>query len=159
MTLQKTLETLFVRLVFSVAVPAAIIVGCLYVFNSLADLKYLPSSIFAFGVGFFAIYLVFKYWIAPDATHGSPYQRARRYLVIFILNLAINTEIVYLLVTYLNVPILTAQTVAAVVIAYESYYAYLSLLYRSHKKAAFRRPTKLEDEIVYYDDNGEEINA
>jgi hypothetical protein len=71
--------------------------------------------------------------------------------------LAINTVIVYLLVSGAGVPILTAQTVAAVVIAYESYYAYQSLARRNKVKVAVKVPTSLEDEIVYYSEDGEKI--
>ncbi len=156
MSLEDTIWKLFVRIIFSVVVPAGMIVLCLYIFNSLADIKYIPASGLAFGVGFFIIYLMFKYWLKPDATKESSGQ-LWHFLVVFVINLAINIEIVYLLVSQIGVPILTAQTVAAVVIAYESYYAYLSLLYRESKKVVIQAPKSLADEIIFYDENGDKI--
>jgi len=157
MSFAEAVEKLFLRLVLSVVIPAGIIVLCLYIFNSLADVKYLPASGLAFGVGFFVIYLVFKYLIRPDTAQNDR-QRLKRYFIIFTIGLVLNTEIVYLLVTYAGVPLLTAQTIAAVVIAYESYYAYLSLLYReAGVKVVIRAPRRLEDEIIYYDETGIEI--
>lgn len=152
----ETIQKLFARLIFSVAVPAAITVLCLYILNSMADVKYLPASGMAFGVGFFIIYLMFKYWLKPDSSKES-LKQLTHFIIIFIVNLVINIEIVYLLVTHAGVPLLTAQTVAAVVIAYESYYAYLSLLYREKKQAIVQLPRKLEDEIVYYDEQGQQL--
>jgi putative flippase GtrA len=154
--MQEVVQKLFVRIMFSVVLPAATIVLCLYILNSIADIKYLPASGLAFAVGFYVIYLVFKYFVNPDVNKEAHIQ-LKRYGIVFIVNLVINVEIIYLLVNYASVPLLTAQTVAAVIIGYESYYAYRSLMNRAQKKLVVRMPTKLEDEIIYYDEDGEQI--
>jgi putative flippase GtrA len=92
------------------------------------------ASIMAFTIGFYAIHLVFKYWIDVNTDHETPEQQMTRYMVIFVVNLAINTEIVYLLVTYMYVSVLNAQIVAATIVAYESYYAYRSLVFKTNQK-------------------------
>src|SRR6185437_6610689 len=97
-----------------------------YIFSSYGNLSFLTSSVLAFVVGYYAIYLIFKYWIDIDAKHETPQQQMIRYLIIFFVNIALNTEIVYLLVTYAYVSLLSAQTIAAVLLAYESFYAYRS---------------------------------
>src|SRR6185369_2406370 len=112
------IKTLFARLLYSVLIPAGIIVACIYIFNSIGDIWFILASVFAFAIGAFAIYLVFKYWIDPTEESETPQQQMARFMIIFIVNLGINTEIVYFMVEYLNVPVLAAQTVAAVVIAY-----------------------------------------
>ncbi|HEV8666470.1 MAG TPA: GtrA family protein [Candidatus Paceibacterota bacterium] len=155
-TLLETIERLAYRIVFSVVSPTIIILISLYIFNAKADVRYLPASGLAFGIGFFFIYLAFKYLIKPDPSKKA-LPSMRNYIIVFIINLAINTEIVYLLVSHAGVPLLTAQTVAAVVIAYESYYAYQSLANRGTKKAVVRLPKSLEDEIVYYDEDGQQL--
>lgn len=131
----STIKKLFSRLLYSVIIPAGIIVSSLYIFNSLGEVTYLTASILAFAVGFFAIYLVFKYWIDIDVKHETPQQQMTRYMIVFIINVGINTEIVYFLVTYAYVPLLVAQAVAAVIVAYESFYAYRSLVFRANKNA------------------------
>jgi putative flippase GtrA len=127
-------KTLFSRLLYSVALPAGIIIACVYVFNSIGDLWFIFATIGAFAIGAFAIYLVFKYWIEPTDEEETPRQQMARFMIIFMVNLGINTEIVYFMVTYLGVTVIVAQTVAAVIIAYESYYAYRSLVFYVHKK-------------------------
>ncbi len=157
MSLGATIRSVLFRIIFSVILPAGIIVGTLYIFNSLGDIKYLPASALAFGVGFYVIFLVFKYWLKPESIDDRS-QSLGRYLIVFCVNLAINVEAVYILVSYMGVPLLTAQTVAAVVVAYESYYAYLSLMHKAHKEeVVIQVPKKLEDDIVFYNDVGEKV--
>ena len=127
-------KTLFARLLYSVAIPAGIIVACVYIFNSLGNIVFLMATILAFAIGFFSIYLVFKYWITPQDEPESPQQQMARFMIVFVVNLGINTEIVYFLVTYAEVPVLVAQTVAGVIVAYESFYAYRSLVFYTERK-------------------------
>jgi len=134
MTIVEAVKTLFARLLYSVVIPAGIIVAALYIFNSLGDITYLTASVLAFAVGFFAIYLVFKYWISVEAGQETPEQQMTRFMIVFVINVALNTELVYLLVTYAYVPLLTAQAMAAVIVAYESYYAYRSLVFNARKR-------------------------
>jgi|GEM_PF-2889170 len=130
----RAFKKLVNRLLSSVAMPVGIIVGSFYIFNSLGSIHYLAATVLAFGIGFFAIYLVFKYWINVDIANDTPEQQLTRSAVVFIVNLAIFTQLVYFLVTYAYMPLLTAQAVAAVVVAYESFYAYRSLVFRMGKK-------------------------
>ncbi len=155
MSFVKTILDLLDRLVLSVMVPTGVIVLCLYIFRTFGDMQYLPASALAFGIGFYVIYLVFKYWVKPDPKKVSS-KNLWHFLIVFGVNLVINIEIVYLLVSHVGVPLLTAQAVAAVVIAYESYYAYQSLLYRA-KQLVVQMPKRLEDEIVYYDESGQKM--
>jgi hypothetical protein len=128
------IRALFARLFYSVAIPAAIIVGCVYIFNSLGNVIFLGATIFAFAIGFFAIYLVFKYWINPEEDHETPHQQLARFMIVFIVTLGINTEIVYFMVSYFEISLLVAQTVSAVVLAYISFYAYRSLVFYSNHR-------------------------
>ncbi len=129
-----TARRLFARLLSSVVLPTSIIVVSLYIFHTLGEVHYLVASLMAFSVGCFSIYLVFKYWINTDIKNETPEQQMTRFMVVFTINVAINAEIVYLLVTHVGVPLLTAQAVAAVIVAYESYYAYRSLVFRNTPK-------------------------
>lgn len=130
----RAFKKLVNRLLSSVAMPVGIMVGSFYIFNSLGSMHYLAATVLAFGIGYFAIYLVFKYWINVDINNETPEQQLTRYSVVFIVNLAIFTQIVYFLVTYAYMSLLTAQAVAAVIVAYESFYAYRSLVFRVGKK-------------------------
>src|SRR5258708_6912621 len=102
----EMVKKLFARIIFTVLLPAAIIVACVYIFNFLANFMFLVATVCAFGVGSFAMYLVFKYWVSTDVDQESPQQQMMRYLIIFTINIGINTEIVYFLVTYAGVPLL-----------------------------------------------------
>ncbi len=128
------IQSLFSRLVSSVLLPTGIIVTSLYIFHSLGRVHYLAASVMAFCIGCFSIYLAFKYWINTDIKNETPEQQMVRYMTVFTINVAINAEIVYILVTHVGVPLLTAQAVAAVIVAYESYYAYRSLVFRTHRR-------------------------
>ncbi len=130
----SVVKSLFSRLLYSVALPAGIIVACVYIFYSIGDVWFILATVFAFAIGSFTIYLVFKYWIDATEEQETPQQQMARFMIIFVVNLGINTEIVYFMVTYLGIDVLVAQTVAAVIVAYESYYAYRSLVFYVNTK-------------------------
>jgi putative flippase GtrA len=127
-------QKLFSRLLYSVFLPTGIIVVSFYIFNSLGDMTFLTASVLAFAIGAYSIHLIFKYWVSTEQEDDDPQQQMMRFMIVFIVNAAINAEIVYLMVTYLEIDLLIAQTVAAVIIAYESYYAYRSLVFRAARR-------------------------
>jgi hypothetical protein len=131
----STTASLFKRLLYSVVVPSGIIVVSVYIFNSYGNFSFLSASIMAFVVGYYAIYLIFKYWIDIDVKRETPQQQQIRYLIVFFVNIALNTEIVYVLITYAYVPLIAAQTIAAVIIAYESFYAYRSFVFYANQRS------------------------
>ncbi len=129
----NALKKLLQRLLGSVVLPAGIVVGSFHIFNSLGEFSFVVAVVLAFCIGSYAIYLVFKYWINVEVGRETPEQQLTRYSVIFIVNLAIYTQLVFALVNYAYMPAITAQAISAVIVAYLSFYAYRSLVFRERK--------------------------
>lgn len=130
----NALRKLLQRLLGSVVLPAGIVVGSFYIFNSMGQFNIIVAVVLAFCIGSYAIYLIFKYWINVEVGRETPEQQLTRYSIIFIVNLAIYTQLVYFLVTYTFTPLITSQAIAALIVAYLSFYAYRSLVFRERKQ-------------------------
>lgn len=92
-------RSLFSRLLSSVALPVGLIAASFYTFYYINKLPYLIATVLAFAVGSFSIYMVFKYWIDVAEERETPEQQRMRYMIVFIVNLAIFGEIVFFLTT------------------------------------------------------------
>jgi putative flippase GtrA len=134
MAMMDAVRGLVTRLLFSVFIPASLIVASLYIFNSLGEWPILVATVVAFAIGYFIVYLAFRYWIDTSTDHDTPQQQMMRFMIVFVITIAINTEMVYLTVTYTPIDLLTAQTVAAVAVAYMSFFAYRSLVFKVQQK-------------------------
>lgn len=104
----------------------------LYVFG----VPYLAGSIVAFLVAVFVGFVLQKYWTFEERT----IERARTQLVFYVtlalVNLAVNTLIVYILVGKIGMFYLLAQTVGAAVVAIDSFFAYRSFIFKSQQKSS-----------------------
>ena len=99
-------------------------IAVLYVLIYMLNIWYLAASVFAFIIGFFVSFSLQKFWTFRD--HGTEKigAQATLYLAIVLVNLAINTSIVFLLVEYAGFSPIPAQLVASAIIACESFFLY-----------------------------------
>ena len=101
---------------------AAVDLGLLYVFTDLFLIHYLTSAILAFILTFFVSFTLQKFWTFQDSSTHKVHAQAFTYLVVALVNLAINTLLMYVLVDVLAIWYLGAQILASGLIAFESFF-------------------------------------
>ncbi|MBI2612559.1 GtrA family protein [Candidatus Kaiserbacteria bacterium] len=98
-------------------------------------LSYLPASVVAFFAGFFVSFTLQKFWTFRDREMGVIGQQGLVYLFIILLNLGLNTLLVYVFVEYAGVGPIVALLVSSGLIAFESYFAYHYLVFFAPRSA------------------------
>lgn len=93
------------------------------------QLSYLPASVIAFFAGFFVSFTLQKFWTFRDREMGVIGQQGLVYLLIILLNLGLNTLLVYVFVEYAGIGPLIALLISSGLIAFESYFAYQYLVF------------------------------
>ena len=94
-----------------------------------AGLWYLAASIIAFLAGFIVSFTLQKFWTFRDHSTDNIHAQAARYFLIVLVNLGLNTILVYLLVEKVHLRPVIAQVIAALVIAVEGFFAYRLLVF------------------------------
>lgn len=103
-------------------IAATVDLGLLYVFTDIFFIHYLTSAIFAFILTFFISFTLQKFWTFQDRSTHKVHAQALTYLAVALMNLAINTLLMYVLVDILAVWYLGAQFLASGLIAFESFF-------------------------------------
>ena len=112
-----------------VAINIAILFLCVHVFH----FWYIASSILAFTISFMAGFMFQKFWTFKDAETKNMHGQAALYLAVALMNLGLNTLIVYLAVGQAGLNYLLAQIVASALIACESYFLYRLIFKPQHR--------------------------
>jgi len=135
--LYGALEALFgvrafkiIRYLTSGAMAAASNLAALFVLVQFGHVHYLKASVLAFAMSVVVSFTMQKFWTFHDNPVYDMHAQFARYLVVILLNLALNTALVYLLVEKAQVWYLAAQFVATVVIAVIGYFAYRYFVFR-----------------------------
>lgn len=98
----------------------------LYVFN----VPYLTGSITAFLVAMCVGFILQKYWAFEEQTLERVRTQFMLYTALALGNLALNTDIVYVLIGKFGVHYLLAQAVGAGLVAFASYFVYRLYIFR-----------------------------
>lgn len=93
----------------------------LYFLTEYVGLWYLISSILSFLVAFAANFLMQKYWVFQSADRGKTRRQLPLLFFVSVVNLGINTVLLYALVEYAHLWYLLGQVVTSAVIALESF--------------------------------------
>ncbi len=96
----------------------------LFAFTEFAGLWYIASSMLAF-VGAFAFnFIISKYWVFKSNDAAKIRRELPMQLAVNIVNLGINTILLYTFVEYLHLWYVLAQFFASIIIAFESFIVY-----------------------------------
>jgi glycosyltransferase involved in cell wall biosynthesis len=95
----------------------------LYLFTSVLGVWYLLSSMVSFLVALVTNFFLQKFW-AFRSRHKLPFQEFIPFVGANLVNLVLNTGIVYVAVSILHIHYLLAQIIASVLIACESFFIY-----------------------------------
>ena len=104
----------------------AVLYALLYV-----GLWYLFASIIGFLTGFIVSFTLQKFWTFRDHSTDAIRSQALIYFLIVLVNLGLNTALVYLLVENVHLRPVIAQVTSAFLIAGESFFAYRILVFRT----------------------------
>lgn len=116
--------------------------GLLYVLADLLGLHYLVSSFLAVSCSTVVGFLLQKYWTFEARSKEGTKREFSLYVGVAIMNIVLNTLIVYLLVDFSGFHHLPAQFVGAAVVAVSSYVIY--------KKVIFRiKPTLVTESVLF----------
>ena len=113
-----------VRFIISGGLATAANLVLLALFIRVFGFWYLPSSAAAFLLAFAVSFTLQKFWTFRDRTTDRVHLQAGAYFGILVINLLINTALVYGLVEYARLWPLVAQALASLLIACESFFLY-----------------------------------
>ncbi len=113
-----------IRFVISGGLATGVNLFSLYLLLHIIGMWYLTSSIIAFFVGFIVSFTLQKFWTFKDHRKDIIGRQLVIYLAIVLVNLILNTALVYIFVEYGELWPLIAQALAALIIAFEGYFAY-----------------------------------
>lgn len=102
----------------------------LYVFTDILHVWYLLSAIIAFIIAFGVSFSLQKYWTFKDHSNDGIAAQGALYLLISIVNLGINTGLVYLFTDVFGSHYIVSQIIAAGLIAIVSFFVYQKLIFK-----------------------------
>jgi glycosyltransferase involved in cell wall biosynthesis len=113
-----------VRFALTGGTALVINVGLLFIFTEYAGLWYIISSILAFLVAFAFNFAASKYWVFKSHDHTKIKHQLPMQLGVNIVNLGINTLLLFTFVEYFGIWYILAQLLASLLIAFESFLVY-----------------------------------
>lgn len=105
----------------------------LWFFASVCHIWYLASAVIAFILAFSVSFTLQKFWTFKDNSMEQIYSQGFAYGAITLINLGINTLLVYGFVEALHAHYLVAQAFAAAIVAIESYFLYRRFVFNRHE--------------------------
>lgn len=111
----------FVRYLVSGVVTVLSTVGFLYILTEWLQIWYLAASVVAFTASYCINFFLHKFWTFKERSLAGASLQLPLHLGLSLINLALNTLIVFILVEYFHLWYLLAQIIAAGVIALESF--------------------------------------
>ncbi len=120
----------FLRYLISGGTAAATNFTTFFLLVHFGHVYYLYASVIAFVVSVGVSFAMQKFWTFQDRPTHDMHAQFARYLVVILLNLLLNTTLVYLFVEYGGVWYLFSQMLATAVIAITGYVGYRYFVFR-----------------------------
>jgi putative flippase GtrA len=109
---------------------ACVNLGVLYLLTEYAKLHYLQSAVLSFVCAFLVSFLLQKFWTFRDARKEVIHWQMIGFLGSSLVNLFLNTAIIFILVEYLHVWYLIAAFIAGTLLAVASFFVYHHLIFK-----------------------------
>jgi putative flippase GtrA len=106
--------------------------GGLFILKEFFHLWYLLASLLSYIFAVFVGFTLQKFWTFKG-TQGHTHKQAMGYVGLFVINLGINTLMMYVFVDKLNIWYLGAQVIASGLIAIESFFVYRHIIFKHHE--------------------------
>jgi len=125
-----------VRYLISGGTAAASNLGFLFLLVHFVHVHYLYASVIAFIMSVGVSFAMQKFWTFQDTLLHDVHIQFSRYLVVLLVNLTLNTLLMYLFVEKMGLWYLSAQILATAIVAIVGYFGYKYFVFRG-------RPTTL----------------
>ena len=120
-----------IKYIISGGLAAVVNLATLAALTEYAHLHYLTSAVLSFVVAFFVSFLLQKFWTFQNTERGDMHLQMIAYLTVSVVNLGINTLLIYLLVEVAHLWYLLAALVAGAIIALWSFFIYRRVIFAS----------------------------
>ena len=122
------------RYVASGGIAAFVDLVLLYIFTDFLHIWYLLSAILAFILAFSVSFILQKYWTFKDDSKEEMHKQVIIYFIIAIINLGINTLMMFVSVHYIHLHYMLAQFIVAGLIAFWSFFIYRKFVFKKNEK-------------------------
>lgn len=123
-------HTKVLRYIISGGTSTFVNLALLYVLTELFGLWYIASASVSFIAAFVISFVLQKYWTFQDVSKEYVHRQAIFYFVVMVVNLCINTALLYLLVEYTGIHYMLSQIISGVFIATESFFVYQFFIFK-----------------------------
>lgn len=120
-----------VKYIISGGTAAVTDLAFLYLFTSILHVWYLISAVVAFIISFAVSFTLQKFWTFNDQSIKGVKSQVLIYFTIAVVNLGINTLLMYAFVDILKMYYFTAQILAGALVALQSYFIYQKFVFRN----------------------------
>lgn len=108
---------------------AVVNLSVLYISTDILHVWYLASSVLANIIAFFVSFFLQKFWTFNNASVELVKKQLALYLLVAVINLGINTLLMFVFVEYAQLHYLLAQIVTSGLIAIESFFVYQHFIF------------------------------
>ena len=129
----KHFHSLFKYLV-SGGTAACVNLGTLYLLTEYAHIYYLQSAVLSFILAFFVSFFLQKFWTFQDMRKEVVHWQMMWYLSLSLINLLINTLLIYTLVEYVHLWYLMAAVVSGALLAVSNFFIYKHVIFTAERK-------------------------
>lgn len=119
------------RFLISGGMSALVDFVLLYLFTDIIHVWYVASAVIAFIVSFFVSFGLQKYWTFRDHSNDRIVVQGASYLLLGLINLVVNTALVYAFTDWLGLYYMLSQFIAAGLVAVNNYFIYKRLIFKS----------------------------
>ena len=118
------------RFLISGGSAAATNLGILFLFAHYLHIWYVSASVIAFILSFVVSFSLQKFWTFSDPSMRMLPAQMAKYLSFMVLNLGVNTLMMYMLVEYAHMHYMFAQLLTMGAIAFVSFFVYQHLIFK-----------------------------
>jgi len=115
---------IYIKYLMSGGAAATTDLGLLYIFTEELGLWYLFSAVFAFSIAFFVSFFLQKFWTFRDTDLKEMRKQMGVYLTVALINLAVNSAGIFLLVEKFGMWYMLAQVIMGFLLAVSSFIIY-----------------------------------
>lgn len=101
----------------------------LYLLTEYLKVYYLVSAVLSFLIAFVVSFFMMKHWTFQDVSTDGVHKQMSAYLGVALMNLLLNTALVYLFVEYMGIWYIFSQVAASLIIAVSSFFIYKYLIF------------------------------
>ena len=103
--------------------------GTLYLLTEYAHIHYLQSAVISFILAFFISFLLQKFWTFQDMRKEIVHWQMMWYLFLSLVNLLINTVLIFSLVEYAHLWYIAAAVVSGALLAISNFFIYKHVIF------------------------------